>query len=88
MLTQHRQNTRSIQAGNIQTIYPRAFLLGGDLEVNRIGYGALRLTAQPGNYGPYPDWEQGIDLLQTALRLGVNFSILPTRMDHFGLTKS
>ncbi len=35
------------------------FLLGGDLPVYRLGYGAMRLCAQPGNFGWYPDWEGG-----------------------------
>jgi pyridoxine 4-dehydrogenase len=47
------------------------FLLGGDLEVNRLGYGAMRLCGQPGNFGPYPDWKGGIDLLRRAVELGV-----------------
>lgn len=34
-----------------------SFLIGGDLWVNRLGYGAMRLTGQPGNFGPYPDWQ-------------------------------
>ncbi|MEL6136162.1 MAG: aldo/keto reductase [Cyanobacteria bacterium J06628_6] len=48
------------------------FKLGGELSVNRIGYGAMRLTGQPGNFGPYADWEQGKALLQRAVKLGVN----------------
>lgn len=31
--------------------------------VNRIGYGAMRLTGQPRNFGPYTDWQGGIELL-------------------------
>jgi pyridoxine 4-dehydrogenase len=27
------------------------FQLGSDLSVNRLGYGAMRLTGQPGNFG-------------------------------------
>ena len=49
------------------------FLLGGDLPINRLGYGAMRLCAQPGNFGPYPDWEGGKALLRRAVGLGVNF---------------
>jgi aryl-alcohol dehydrogenase-like predicted oxidoreductase len=49
------------------------FNLGGDITVNRIGYGAMRLTGQPSNFGPYPDWQQGIELLTEAVNLGVNF---------------
>lgn len=49
------------------------FTLGGDLPINRIGYGAMRLTGQPGNFGSYPDWEGGQNLLRRAVELGVNF---------------
>ena len=49
------------------------FLLGGDLPVNRLGYGAMRLCAQPGNFGRYPDWEAGKRLLRRAVELGINF---------------
>ena len=49
------------------------FLLGGDLPVHRLGYGAMRLCAQPGNFGRYPNWEAGKRLLRRALELGINF---------------
>ena len=51
----------------------RIFELGGELPVNRLGYGAMRLSGQPGNFGPYPRWDQGKALLQRAVDLGVNF---------------
>ncbi len=49
------------------------YALGGELTVNRMGFGAMRLTGQPGNFGPYPDWDAGKALLARAVRLGVNF---------------
>jgi pyridoxine 4-dehydrogenase len=52
---------------------PRQYLLGGELPVNRIGFGAMRLTGQPGNFGPYADWEGGKALIHAAVDLGVNF---------------
>jgi len=51
----------------------RTYALGGELNVNRIGYGAMRLTGQPGNFGPYADWEGGKALLRRAVDLGVTF---------------
>ena len=51
----------------------QTFAIGGDLVVNRLGYGAMRLTGQPGNFGAYPDWEAGKKLLRRAVELGVNF---------------
>ena len=55
------------------TSISQTFALGGDLTVNRLGYGAMRLSGQPGNFGAYPDWEGGKQLLQRAVELGVNF---------------
>lgn len=49
------------------------FQLGSDLSANRLGYGAMRLTGQPGNFGRYADWEAGKQLLRRAIELGVNF---------------
>ena len=55
------------------TSIDHTFKLGGDLTVNRLGYGAMRLSGQPGNFGAYPDWEGGKKLLRRAIELGVNF---------------
>lgn len=49
------------------------FLLGGELKVYRVGLGAMRLCGQPGNFGPFPDWEGGKRLLRQAVDAGVNF---------------
>src|ERR1700747_2119034 len=43
----------------------------GDLDLNRIGYGAMQL-AGPGVYGPPSDRAAAIELLRTAVELGVN----------------
>ena len=40
--------------------------------VNRIGYGAMRLTGQPGNFGPYPNRDDGITLLHRAVELNID----------------
>ncbi len=52
---------------------PQTFLIGGDLPVHRLGYGAMRLCAQRGNFGPYPDWAAGESLVRRAVERGVNF---------------
>ncbi len=49
------------------------FTIGGDLTVHRLGYGAMRLTAQPGNFGRYPRWDEGVALLRRFVELGGNF---------------
>jgi pyridoxine 4-dehydrogenase len=46
--------------------------LGGDLTVNRMGFGTMRLTG-PGIWGPPKDRAQAIRVLQRAVELGVNF---------------
>jgi pyridoxine 4-dehydrogenase len=45
--------------------------LGGDLEVNRMGYGAMQL-AGPGVFGPPADRDRAAGALRTAVELGVN----------------
>jgi pyridoxine 4-dehydrogenase len=46
--------------------------LGGDFTVNRMGFGAMRLTG-PGVWGPPRDSSEAIRVLQRAVELGVNF---------------
>src|SRR5437762_3824180 len=48
------------------------FLLGGDLLVNRLGFGAMRLTGE-GIWGWPPDRENAKKVLRRAVELGVNF---------------
>jgi pyridoxine 4-dehydrogenase len=47
------------------------FSIGGDLTVNRIGYGAMRITG-PGIWGPPADKQAAIETLRSAIELGVN----------------
>jgi len=46
--------------------------IGGDLTVNRLGYGAMRLTG-PGIWGEPKDPQNARRVLQRALELGINF---------------
>lgn len=46
--------------------------LGGDLAVNRLGFGAMRLTGA-GVWGDPPDVAAAVRVLQRAVDLGVNF---------------
>ena len=48
------------------------FLLGGDLKVNRMGYGAMQLTG-PGVWGDAPRREEAKRVLTAAVEAGVNF---------------
>lgn len=49
-----------------------SFKIGGDLEVHRLGYGAMRITG-PGVWGPPHDRAEAIRTLRRLPELGVNF---------------
>ncbi|MGZ3872101.1 MAG: aldo/keto reductase [Mucilaginibacter sp.] len=57
---------------NSAIITEKTFALGGDLTVNRMGYGAMRITGK-GIWGPPKDEDEAIKVLQRAVELGVNF---------------
>ncbi len=48
------------------------FTLGNDLTINRLGYGAMRLTGE-GIWGPPKDKGEAIKVLKETLKLGINF---------------
>jgi aryl-alcohol dehydrogenase-like predicted oxidoreductase len=48
------------------------FALGGDLPVNRLGYGTMQLTG-PGVWGDPKDPAEAVRVLRRAVELGVNF---------------
>jgi pyridoxine 4-dehydrogenase len=48
------------------------FALGGDLTVNRLGYGAMRITGE-GIWGEPKDRDEARKVLRRAVELGVNF---------------
>ncbi|MEI5007259.1 aldo/keto reductase [Streptomyces sp. NPDC058423] len=49
-----------------------SFALGGDLTVNRLGFGAMRLTG-PGIWGEPEDPDEAVRVLRRAVDLGVDF---------------
>ena len=55
--------------------------VGGDLTVNRLGFGAMRITGQ-GIWGEPPDLGQAKAAIKRAVELGVNF------IDTAGLLRS
>jgi pyridoxine 4-dehydrogenase len=62
---------------NAQSTGPNAAVagtidVGGDLTVNRLGFGAMRITGH-GIWGEPPNRDQAIATLRTAVELGVNF---------------
>jgi aryl-alcohol dehydrogenase-like predicted oxidoreductase len=50
----------------------KTFKIGGDLEVNRLGYGAMRLTGK-GIWGEPSDRDEAKRVLKRAVQMGVNF---------------
>ena len=52
--------------------YSPTYTIGGDFTVNRLGYGAMRITGD-GIWGPPADHNESIRVLQRAVELGVNF---------------
>jgi aryl-alcohol dehydrogenase-like predicted oxidoreductase len=54
------------------TSFKSTFTLGGDLTINRLGYGAMRITGT-GIWGPPADHDESIRVLKRAVELGVNF---------------
>jgi pyridoxine 4-dehydrogenase len=48
------------------------FRIGGDLIVNRLGFGSMRLTGK-GIWGPPKDRNESIRVLRRAVELGINF---------------
>jgi pyridoxine 4-dehydrogenase len=55
-----------------QNISSLTYKIGGDLEINRIGYGAMQLTGS-GVFGEVSDRENAKKVLQYAVSTGVNF---------------
>lgn len=52
--------------------FQKNYVIGGDLTVRRMGYGAMRITGK-GIWGPPGDRDEAIRVLRRAVELGVNF---------------
>jgi pyridoxine 4-dehydrogenase len=55
----------------METVSQDTFTIGGDLEVRRLGFGAMRITGD-GIWGPPPDPEAAKRLLRRVVELGIN----------------
>jgi pyridoxine 4-dehydrogenase len=73
-----------IQEQTVSAAAAGVFTIGGDLTVNRMGYGAMRITGQ-GVWGPPPDKTAALATLRRTLELGVN---LIDTADSYGLGTS
>jgi pyridoxine 4-dehydrogenase len=65
-----KENIR--KATSLSAAYAGTISLGGDLTVNRLGFGAMRLTGE-GIWGPPRDRAAAMGVLRRAVELGVNF---------------
>jgi aryl-alcohol dehydrogenase-like predicted oxidoreductase len=61
-----------VSKNNISASVAGEVSLGGTLSVNRLGYGAMRLTGE-GIWGPPKDRKAALAVLRRAVELGVNF---------------
>ncbi|MCU1464155.1 MAG: putative oxidoreductase [Actinomycetia bacterium] len=61
-----------MEASNISASQAGTLVIGGDLDVNRLGFGAMRLTG-PGIWGQPADREEAKAVLRRAVELGTNF---------------
>jgi pyridoxine 4-dehydrogenase len=61
---QHQLQQRLVEASGL-------FTIGGDLNVYRLGFGAMRITGA-GIWGPPPNHDAAIAVLRRALALGIN----------------
>jgi len=57
---------------NTTISFEKTLTIGGELTVNRLGYGAMRITGK-GIWGPPKDEAEAIRVLKRAVELGVNF---------------
>ena len=57
---------------NLPAAKSGTFLLGGDLNIHRLGFGAMRITGQ-GVWGDPKDRNECIRVLRRAVELGINF---------------
>jgi pyridoxine 4-dehydrogenase len=64
-------STRLRDATARQESMSTTFKFGGDLQVNRLGFGAMRITGE-GIWGWPPDRENALKVLRRAVELGVN----------------
>jgi aryl-alcohol dehydrogenase-like predicted oxidoreductase len=66
------QNKSAIQRGQELAQKAGEFLIGNDLRVRRMGYGAMRITGN-GIWGEPADRAEAVRVLRRAVELGINF---------------
>ena len=51
---------------------PKTFQIGGEITINRLGFGAMQITG-PGVWGPPRDKAEALKVLRRLPELGINF---------------
>jgi pyridoxine 4-dehydrogenase len=64
--------SKSADANNGLAAAAGEFVIGGDLRVTRLGFGAMRITGK-GVWGPPVDRGEAVRVLRRAVELGINF---------------
>jgi pyridoxine 4-dehydrogenase len=67
-----QKNESASQHGSKPAAKAGEFLIGNDLPVNRLGFGAMRITGK-GIWGEPSDRVEAIQVLRRAVELGINF---------------
>ena len=70
-----------MQTTTIDAAQSGTFPLGGDLQVHRLGFGAMRITGN-GVWGPPKDKGEALAVLRRAVELGVNLIDTAESMGH------
>jgi pyridoxine 4-dehydrogenase len=65
-------STTASETGARPAVESGTFLIGGDLPVHRLGFGAMRITGN-GVWGEPHDRDEAIRVLRRAVELGINF---------------
>src|SRR5450432_2694340 len=60
------------ESGLLPAAYSGQFVIGADLEINRLGFGAMRITGS-GVWGEPKDRKEAVRVLRRAVELGINF---------------
>ena len=71
-MTPEHHGTTHHEATGTPAVLAGTVVVGDDLIVNRMGFGAMRITG-PGIFGPPSDRQEAIRVLRRAVELGVNF---------------
>jgi pyridoxine 4-dehydrogenase len=67
-----KKEKESMTSGALSATHSGQFVIGGDLEINRLGYGAMRITGA-GVWGEPKDRKEAVRVLRGAVELGINF---------------